>query len=766
MEPRPQSVALTLIASICVAWALAGQAACSAAPGPVSVSAETEARITALLSRMTLEEKAGQLNQLSAGALSGPGSDVGEDQEKLIRAGSVGSLLNAVTARETDAFQKDAVESSRMHIPILFGYDVIHGFHTTFPIPLALSASWDPGLVEDTANRAAREAAAEGVRWVFSPMVDIARDARWGRISEGAGEDPYLGAAMARAYVRGYQGKSLGEPGTVIACEKHFVGYGAVEGGREYNSTEISERLLRDVYLVPFRAGVDEGAGTLMSAFNSVNGVPSSANRFTLTDVLRGEWGFGGFVVSDWTAIHELTLHGVARDDREAARKAFLAGVDMDMESRAYVGELPGLVRAGKVPEARLDDAVRRVLRFKFALGLFGSPYARTATLESGLGLAQRAAEESFVLLRNEPSGARPLLPLTLAKGGKVALIGPLSDSADDMLGAWAGQGNPADAVSLKTALVERAGRDGFTVATAAGTDEPESAAEISKAVETARSADIVVLALGERRSMSGEASARSRLDLPGNQEDLLEAVVAAGKPVVLVVFSGRPLALPWAASHVASILEAWFPGLEAGPALVRTLFGDTEPTGRLTASFPRSVGQEPLYYNCLNTGRPRSDPIGMGDKKVDPYYITGYIDEKNTALFPFGSGLGYTTFGYSGVTASRTEASASALERGDDRITVSAQVTNTGARPGVETVQCYIRLRGTSVARPVHELKGFRRLQLAPGESRRVEFTLGREELSFWNIEMKHRVEPADLYVWIAPDSTQGSPAKVEITE
>ena len=756
--------------------AIVGLLLSSAAPlGVLAADFDTpriEARADALLAQMSLEEKVGQLNQLAADSLTGPGKAAG-GLDALIRNGGIGSLFNVVTAGGTNGFQREAVDGSRLHIPILFGYDVIHGFHTVFPIPLGLSASWDPGLVEQTSHFAALEASSEGVRWTFSPMVDIARDPRWGRIAEGAGEDPYLGSAFARAYVRGYQGASLGDPASILACAKHFVGYGAAEGGREYNTTEISERTLRGVYLPPFHAAVEEGAGTLMSAFNALDGVPASANAFTLTQVLRNEWGFRGFVVSDWTAIREVMLHGIADDGRTAARKSFMAGVDMDMQSSLYLPELPGLVRSGAVPADRVDDAVRRILRIKFALGLFDRPYVPeaggidAATQRNGRDLALRAAEESFVLLENRSVNGAPLLPLAAAPGRRIALIGPLGDSAGDMLGPWSGDSDSKGAVTLKTALAERAARGGMDLTFAPGMEiAGTSESAFARAVEAARGADIVLLALGESSHSSGEASARSTLDLEGNQERLLEAVAGTGKPVVLVVFSGRPLAITWASAHVPAILQAWFPGHLAGPALVSTLFGDADPAGRLTVSVPRSVGQVPLYYNALNTGRPRSDPIGLGSTKPDPYYITGYIDEKNTPLYPFGYGLTYTSFSYSPVSVDVSTMSARALNEGTSRITVSAEIRNTGTRVGTEVAQLYIRLRGTSVARPVRELKGFQRVSLAPGESRRLEFTLGLRELSFWNIDMKDVAEPGSLNVWVAPDSTRGDPAKVEITE
>jgi beta-glucosidase len=761
---------IVLVLGCLMAWA--------AQPGRISAQSadfmppQTRERVDALLGQMSLEEKVGQLNQLSTGSLTGPQRIV-ENGDELIRKGWVGGILNAVTARETNAYQKEAIEGSRLRVPILFGLDVIHGFRTLFPIPLGLSSSWDQDLVAQTARYAAGEASSQGVRWTFSPMVDIARDPRWGRIAEGSGEDPYLGSALARAYVRGYQGERLDDPASVVACAKHFVGYGAVEGGRDYNTTEISERTLRDVYLPPFHAAVVEGAGTIMSAFNAINGTPASANAFTLTQVLRREWNFQGFVDSDWTAVREIMLHGIANDERTAALKSFIAGVDMDMQSDIFLRYIPGLVRSGEVPVSRLDEAVRGILRVKFALGLFDHPYVvepgapSAAAAAAGNALALRAAEESFVLLENRIVGDTPLLPLAAASGARIALIGPLADSAKDMLGSWSCQAVSGDMVTLRSALSERAARQGMRMSFARGTDvSGPSDSGFPEALEAARNADIVVLALGESGRSSGEASSRSDINLPGNQEKLLEAVVGTGKPVVLVVFSGRPLSIAWAAKHVPAILMAWFPGTQAGPALVRALFGEAEPAGRLTVSVPRSVGQVPIYYNHMNTGRPRSDPIGMGAYKPDPYYVTGYIDETNTPLYPFGYGLTYTSFSYSAVQVSAASASAKAINEGQSRLTVSAEVRNTGKREGTETAQLYIRMRGTSVARPVRELKGFQRVHLAPGESRRLEFNLGREELSFWNAEMRYEAEPGSLYVWVAPDCTQGAPAKVELTQ
>ncbi|HEY1764648.1 MAG TPA: beta-glucosidase BglX [Opitutaceae bacterium] len=754
------------------ALALAVPAAALLAQETAFPAAQAEGRANAILAQMTLEEKVGQLNQLSTGSLTGP-KQVVESGDDLIKKGEVGAILNAVTAHDTNIFQKEAIDGSRLHIPILFGLDVIHGFRTAFPIPLGLSASWDAALVRQTAHFAGREAASQGVRWTFSPMVDIARDPRWGRIAEGAGEDPYLGSVLAVAYVRGYQGDRLDDPGSILACAKHFVGYGAAEGGREYNTTEISERTLRDVYLPPFHAAVDAGVGTLMSAFNALDGIPASANPFTLTHILRGEWHFQGFVDSDWTAVREVMLHGIADDERTAARKCFLAGVDMDMQSSIFIAQLPELVRSGRIPESRLDEAVRSILRIKIALGLFDHPYVpetpeiEPAASRDGVDLARVAAEESFVLLKNRKFGTAPLLPLSAQSAKRLALIGPLADSAVDMLGSWSCQGRAKDMTTLRGALAEHSKALGLELTYAQGTEvNGTSEAGFADALKIAKTANVVIMALGENGRSSGEASSRAHIDLLGNQERLLEAVVGAGKPVVLVVFSGRPLAIEWASSHVPAILMAWFPGMEAGPALVRTLFGESDPSGRLTVSVPRYVGQVPIYYNHLNTGRPRVDPIGLGTTKADPYYVTGYIDEPNTPLYPFGFGLTYTSFSYSQARVSATHVSAAALNSGAARIKVSADIQNTGSREGTETAQLYIRLRGTSVARPVSELKGFERFRLKPGETRTVDFELGRSELSFWNAEMKEVVEPASLYVWVGPDCTRGVPVRVDLTD
>ena len=726
-----------------------------AAQRPAFDSAAVEKRVAALLKKMTLEEKVGQLVQFSNGNATGPaGAKV--DQATLIAQGGMGSVLNATGAKANNALQRIAVEKSRLGIPLIFGLDVIHGHRTVFPVPLGLASTWDTDLIGKTARTAAVEASADGVRWTFSPMVDIARDARWGRIMEGAGEDPWLGSKVAAAYIHGYQTDDLTDPTSLIACAKHFVAYGGAEAGRDYNTVDLSERTLRDVYLPPFQASVDAGVATFMSGFNTINGVPASANRRTLTDILRGEWGFRGFVVSDWNSVGELVPHGVARDAREAALLGLTAGVDMDMAGNAYAAHLVGLVKSGEVKTKAIDEAAARVLRVKFAMGLFEKPYTdetraeRETLAPDALLLARTAAERSFVLLKNE-GAVLPLKP-----GGRVALVGPLADSADDMLGEWAVRGRKEDVVNLRAALAERLGTK---LIYAKGTDiESESEAGFPAALAAARASDVVVMALGENRFMSGESFSRTKLGLPGNQLRLLQAVVALGKPVVLVSFSGRPLALPWEAAHVPAMLEAWFPGVQAGPALVRTLYGDAAPSGRLTASWPRSVGQEPIYYNRLNTGRPaRTDDPNQR-------FFSSYLDERISPLFPFGHGLTYTTFAYSTPTILTKSVRARDLAAGRAKIDVEATVTNVGPRPGIETAQLYLRQTGTSVARPIRELKGYERLALAPAESRTVRFTLTGEDLVFTGLDMKRKVEKGDLTLWIASDAQAGTGAPLRI--
>ena len=750
-----------------------------------------EARVGALLKQMTLEEKLGQLVQYSAtepatqpGAqlAVNPGTDNQIHTAELAATGRLGSMLNTVGKDRTNQYQHLAVEKSRLHIPLLFGADVIHGYRTIYQVPIGLGATWDPDVVASVVHMSAQEAVTGGVRWVYSPMVDISRDARWGRTTEGAGEDAYLGSAIARAYVRGYQGGDLANPDSVAVSVKHYAAYGAAEAGREYNTTDMSEISLRQNYLPPYKAAVEAGAATLMSAFNSLDGVPSTANPFLLTKILRGEWHFDGFVVSDYTAVEELLNHGIALTPAEAAAKALTAGVEVDMMSHFYDAELPGLVKSGRVSMAVIDEAVRRVLRVKFALGIFEHPYAEAPEVTGAVAehrpLVRKVAEESLVLLKNEQG----MLPLAKS-AKKIALIGPLADSPDDMTGAWGGGGSPKDVVTLKSALQYRAQANGGSVVYAKGTDLPGpgtstvqprySTGGFAAAVEAARTADVVIAAMGESGLMSGEGGSRAHLDLPGNQQQLLEAITATGKPVILVVFSGRPLVLDWAAQHVPAILEAWFPGVEAGPAIVDVLYGDTAPSGKLPMSFPRAEGQEPLYYNQLPTGRPASIPnYGenvIADLSKFPDFSTRfhsrYIDVPNDALFPFGYGLTYTTFSYSPVKLSRAAVPLNEAGKAGPLITASATVTNSGSRAATEVVQCYVRNLGASVEQPVRSLKGFSRVSLAPGESKEVSFPLGFAELSFYNVSAKAVIEPTHYTVWIGGSSKASEQAEFTVT-
>jgi len=744
----------------------------SKVPGqaPAISDAATDARVEQLLRKMSLEEKIGQLVQYSAGQATGPGTGR-TDYEDMIARGQISSLFNVVDPHQINAYQHIAMEKSRLHIPILFGLDVIHGFKTEFPIPLGLASTWDPSIVEKASRVAAMEASADGIRWTFSPMVDIARDARWGRMAEGAGEDPFLGSAMAAAYVRGYQGTRLNAPDSIAACAKHYVGYGAAEGGRDYNTTEISEHTLREFYLPPFHAAVDAGVVSIMSAFNSLNGVPSSANPFTLKQVLRKEWGFRGLVVSDWSSIGELIPHGVANNGVTAARKAFLAGVDMDMVSSVYHDNLQQLVSSRQVSLSEIDESVRHVLRVKMALGLFEHPFVDEAAAPKALfhpesiAASQNAAEHSFVLLKNGiGQDGKPLLPLGSAVQN-VAVIGPLGEDSSYPNGApdWAGP-----RFTLTAALRKRLGEGhvsfnkGTEILT--GTDP-----EIAAAVESAQKADIVLLALGEDPGMSGEAASRAHLGLPGRQQELLEAVVKTGKPIVLVLFSGRPLTVPWAFEHVPAVLAAWEPGIAGGPALVRTLFGDVSPTGKLVVSWPRSVGQEPLYYNSNSTGRPPGDiDLTKAPNDTENKYVSRYIDEQNTPQFPFGYGVSYTSYSYGPTSISTQTLSAGALNKtlqsSTAALTAEADVTNIGSRAGEETVQLYIRLQGTTVTQPVRALKGFQRISLAPGETKRVKFELTPEAIATWTDRNEFAAEPSKLTVWISPDSTHGTPAQADI--
>lgn len=689
---------------------------------------------------MTLEEKAGQLNQIAGAWEQGvPRMPQGADAD--VRAGRIGSFLGIFGAAYTREMQRIAVTESRLRIPLLLGHDVIHGFRTIFPLPLAEAASWDPAAVERAARIAAIEATAAGLHWTFAPMVDIARDARWGRIVEGSGEDPYLGSVMAAARVRGFQGSDLSQPNTMLATAKHFVAYGAAEAGRDYNTTDVSERVLREVYLPPFHAAIKAGAESVMGAFNEISGIPMHAHEHLMNDVLRREWGWDGLLVSDWTAIQEMIAHGIAATPAEASVAAMRAGVDMDMMSRFYLNELPKLVRAGTVPEADVDAAVRRVLKAKYKLGLFDDPFRynsvereRAVTLApEHISFAREMARKSIVLLKNQ----RNTLPLRTLRS--VALIGVLADTAPVALGTWAAAGRPEDVVTIHAALKNALEPHTRLVYSRGVGITSMDTSGFAGAIRAARSADVVIMVVGEHHDMTGEAFSRSTLELPGVQLDLVKRIHALGKPVVVVLMGGRPLSINWIDENIPAILETWFLGVQMGPAVVDVLFGTYNPSGKLPVTFPRTVGQVPIYYNAKNTGRP-PDPNNR--------YTSKYQDVPWTPLYPFGHGLSYTTFNYSEPTLS------AATIRQTDSVSVSVTVTNSGSRAGEEVVQLYIRDDVASVTRPVKELRGFRKIMLQPGAAQSVTFMLRPDDLAFYNREMKRVVEPGTFTVFVGTSS------------
>jgi beta-glucosidase len=707
---------------------------------------DVEQRVDALLAQMTLEEKLGQLQQLDG---EGPGNFRPEHVE-MVRKGLLGSTLNVRGAQRTNQLQRVAVNESRLKIPVLFGFDVIHGYRTIFPIPLAEASSWDPALAERSAAVAAQEANNVGLRWTFAPMVDIARDPRWGRITEGAGEDPFLGAAFARARVRGFQGSDYGAPDKILACAKHFVAYGAAEGGRDYNTTDLSENTLREIYLPPFKAAVDAGVGTLMSSFNAINGVPASANAFTLTKVLRDEWKFDGFVVSDYTSVRELINHGIAGNEEEAAAAALNAGVDMEMVSRSYNQFGPQLLKQNKLSNATIDEAVRRILRIKFRLGLFDRPYTDEARESAALlrpeslRLAREIAGRSMVLLKND----RETLPLN-KNVSSIAVIGPLADDRRAPLGWWAGDGKEENTVTPLAGIKAKVSAQ-TKVGYAKGCDVTgDSTAGFQEAVDLAKASDVAIVFVGESADMTGEAASRATLDLPGRQMELVQAVHAAGKPVIVVLVNGRPLSVGWMVNNAPAILESWFGGTQSGNAIADILFGDVNPGGKLPVTVPRAVGQVPIYYNHMNTGRP---------PEAQNRYTSKYYDLPWTPLFPFGYGLSYTTF-----KIGKPQLSAPSIVA-TGKLTVSVEVENTGRRAGDEVVQLYIRDPVATMTRPVKELKGFQRLTLQPGEKRRVEFVLGPEHLGFWNREMRYVVEPGEFQVMVGANSVDVLEAKFNV--
>jgi len=718
-------------------------------------------KLEALLGKMTLEEKAGQLTLMAsarggaaASALNPLNRNESEQQLAAARAGQLTGIFNGAGSEWHGALQRAAMES-RLRIPLLFAADVIHGFRTVFPVPLGEAASFEPELAQRTARAAAVEAAAAGISWTFAPMVDIARDARWGRSVEGAGEDVLLGRLFAAARVRGFHGAALDRDDSVAACAKHFAAYGAAEGGLDYNSVDVSERTLREVYFPPFQAALDAGAGTIMAAFNEISGIPATANHWLLTDVLRGEWNFRGLVVSDYTADEELIAHGFAADGREAARLAFLAGVDMSMQSGLYLRHLPGLVRDGAVPRARLDEAVRRVLALKASLGLLRDPFGRISPDREGarvrtpeaLRLAREAARRSVVLLKNE----RDLLPLPKS-GKRIALIGPFADGAHDLIGPWNVYGDDRQAVDLATGL-RAAMRDPalLTVAPGSGIEEP-LAGGIDAALAAARAADVVILAIGESARMSGEAQSRTAIVLPAPQQQLAEAVAAAGKPTVVVLRNGRALALEGAVLAADAILVGWFLGSETGPALADILFGDHAPSGRLPVSFPFEAGQEPYHYDHKSTGRP--NPPGAPEE-----YKAHYRTAPNAARFPFGHGLTYGRIAYSDLRLDRDNVAPGGV------LGVKVTVRNDGARAAQEVVQLYVHDRVASVTRPVRELKAFRKVAVPAHGSVEVEFTLRAADLAFLGPDLRARLEPGAFDLWVGPSAQEGLAGSFTVT-
>lgn len=749
---------LAAIASACaLAFVLLPSVFLEADSLAVQQRTDLEQRIDALLSQMTLEEKLGQLQQLDGHA----DGRYREEHLALARKGLLGSTLNVRGAAQVNALQRAAVEGSRLKIPLIFAFDVIHGYRTVFPIPLGEAASWDPAAAERSAAIAAAETRAAGVHWTFAPMVDIARDARWGRIAEGAGEDPYLGAVMAAARVRGFQGDDYSRPDKVVACAKHWVAYGAAEAGRDYNTVDMSEHTLRSIFFPPFKAAVDAGVGTFMSAFNDLNGVPASANHFTLTQVLRDEWRFDGLVVSDYNSVIELIKHGFAADQADAARLALTAGVDMEMISKSYVTHGVQHVKDGRIPLAVIDEAVRRVLRVKLRAGIFERPYTdaehemRTMLTPESRAAAREIAARSMVLLKND--GVLPLAPSLR----RLAVVGPLADDRPNMMGNWTGDGRKEDVVTILEGI-RAAVAQGTEVLHAPGasldvahlmTKEPSSETadrtRIAEAVAVARTADAVVLVIGESGAMSGEASSRTSLDLPGAQLELAQALVETGKPVAVVLMNGRPLNLTALAASAPAILEAWFPGTEAGHAVADVLFGRVNPGGKLPVTFPRHVGQAPIYYNHKSTGRPPDSK----DK-----YTSKYLDVHWTPLYPFGHGLSYTQFTLQDLRLGAARIGV------DGSLTVSVEVANTGKRRGDEVVQLYIQDLVASVTRPVQELKGFTRVSLEPGERRRVEFVLGSEALGFLDQSLKWVVEPGEFRVRVSNSSEGGLLATFEV--
>jgi beta-glucosidase len=713
-----------------------------------------------LISQMTVEEKIGQLNLLTSDMdVTGPTLKAG--YKKDVEAGLCGSIFNAYTPQFTRQLQEMAMRT-RLKIPLLFGYDVIHGHKTIFPIPLGEACTWDMTLLEKSARIAAEEASADGLQWTYSPMVDIARDPRWGRVDEGVGEDTWYGTQVAKAKVKGYQGTDLSANNTILACVKHFALYGAIEGGRDYNTVDMSRRRMFQEYLPPYKAAIDAGAATVMSSFNEIDGIPATGNHWLLTDLLRRQWGFKGFVVTDYTSINEMLNHGIVKDEYEAGALALNAGVDMDMQGGIFASQLKKLLEDKKVTIESIDTAVYRILSAKYDLGLFTDPYRYYDTTRAkkvilsrqNLAEARNIAKRSIVLLKNESQ----LLPLK--KNTHIALIGPLANSQRDMIGNWSAAGDYTKAVTLLDGLQQVASTHGGTVSYAKGAyyssdtvllkralqkhdlsadDTANSAQLLQDAVALAEKSDIVVLALGESQGMTGEAASRSNISIPESQEALLRAVYATGKPVILVLMNGRPLTLEWEDAHIPAILETWFLGTEAGHAIADVIYGDYNPAGKITMTFPRNTGQIPIYYSHKNTGRPLNP---------DNKYTSKYLDVSNEPLYPFGYGLSYTHFTYGALTLNTQQLTA------NGKLTVSIPITNSGSYDGEEVVQCYIRDKVGSVTRPVKELKGFKKVLLKKGETQTITFTLTAEDLKFYDADMNWVAEPGDFSVFVGPNS------------
>ncbi len=744
----------------------AGESGNTTGWGSYSGDPVIEGKVDSVLNLMTLEEKIGQMNQYS-GNFATTGEVADTRSGEYLKKGMIGSTFNVFGADHIRMLQEQNLKYSRLNIPMLFAADAIHGLETTFPIPLAEACSWDLELMERTARIAAEEATASGVAWNFAPMIDISRDPRWGRVMEGAGEDVYLGTQVARARVRGFQGiedyRDLSKSNTMMATSKHFVGYGAGQAGRDYHTVDMSERRLHETFLPPFEATVEEGVASMMTAFNTLNGVPCTGNQYLFQDILRERWGFGGMVVTDYTAIMEMVPHGFATDLKHASKLAIEAGIDMDMISEGFVTYLKELVEEGKVSEQQIDVAVSRILEMKFLLGLFDDPYKycdverqeEVVMNSEHLKVAREAAQRSIVLLKNEDN----VLPLNKEETKKVALIGPFVEERESLNGEWAIKGDRSQSVTLMEGLQEKYADSGVTFSYAKGTSLPvldRSTQKVSmtqvpdrsgfaEAVRVAENSDLVMVAMGEKFHWSGEAASRTDITLPGNQRELLKELKKTGKPIVLVLFNGRPLDLSWEDENVDAIVEAWYPGIMAGHAVADVLSGDFNPSAKLVMTFPRNVGQIPIFYNQENTGRPF-------DEENPADYRSSYIDSPNSPLFPFGYGLSYTSFEYSNA-----EISSAKMDRGGS-VTASVDITNSGDMDGKEVVQLYIHDKVGSVVRPIKELKGFKKIYLKKGETKTVEFTINEEMLKMYDIDMKHVAEAGEFEVWIGASSADES--------